>query len=117
MDRLDLAQMGDAGRASSGSGASRAGSPRRLCATGSAVVVRRTAGRSSDGAGYSIRLIMSVISRGGCNTSHKRGCVATVGDGGGRAEEIMKKAIRLATFKWRQTERELIFAPCAGTFF
>ncbi len=35
-------------------------------------------------------------------------CVATLGSGGWQPEEITKKAIRPAIFKWRQTEPELI---------
>ena len=51
MDRLDLAQMGDAVPGVVGVGRQQGREPSPLCATGSAVVVRRTAGRSSDGAG------------------------------------------------------------------
>ena len=45
----------------------------------------------------------------------RSGCVATLGDGGWWAEEIMKKAIRPAIFKWRQTEPGLIL--CAVRWY
>ena len=46
--------------------------------------------------------------------TRKKGCVSTLADGTWQPEEIMKKTIRPAIFKWRQTERELILCAVRG---